>query len=127
MYRSINPPEYNEETIRLINDDPRCQIISTVAFSNGLNAKSLLDSLSLGFASTFDESWQEKGRVGRNPTQLAEASSLRTFVQRRPLRHTLQVSIIRGWLDDPSITTSKGELKGNRNMIDGGFLKVSWR
>ena len=36
MYHSINPPEYNEETIRLINDDPRCQIIrfSTVAFSN---------------------------------------------------------------------------------------------
>ena len=33
MYHSINPPEYNEETIRLINDDPRCQIIiSTVAF-----------------------------------------------------------------------------------------------
>ena len=68
MYHSINPPEYNEETIRLINDDPHCQIIiSTVAFSNGLNAKSLLDSLSLGFAPTFDESWQEKGRVGRNP------------------------------------------------------------
>ena len=68
MYHNINPPEYNEETIRLINDDLHCQIIiSTVAFSNGLNAKSLLDSLSLGFASTFDESWQEKGRVGQNP------------------------------------------------------------
>ena len=36
MYHSINPPESNEEMIRLINDDPRCQIIrfSTVAFSN---------------------------------------------------------------------------------------------
>ena len=54
--------------IRLINDDPHCQIIiSTVAFSNGLNAESLLDSLSLGFAPTFDESWQEKGHVGHNP------------------------------------------------------------
>lgn len=42
-------------------------MISTVAFSNGLNAKSLLDSLSLGFGSTFNESWQEKGHVGRNP------------------------------------------------------------
>ena len=68
MYHSINPADYNAETIRLIDNNPRCQIIiSTVAFSNGLNAKSLLDSLSLGFAPTFDESWQEKGRVGRNP------------------------------------------------------------
>ena len=68
MYHSICPPEYNEETIRLIETDPRCQIvIATVAFSNGLNATTLLDSLSLEFATTFDESWQEKGRVGRNP------------------------------------------------------------
>ena len=36
MYHSINPPEYNEETIPLINDDPRRQIIrvSTAAFLN---------------------------------------------------------------------------------------------
>ena len=68
LYHSVCPPEYNEEMIQLIDTDPNCQfIIATVAFSNGLNAKSLLDSLSLGFATTFDESWQEKGRVGRNP------------------------------------------------------------
>lgn len=83
MYHSINPPEYNEETIRLIDDDPRCQIIiSTVAFSNGLNAKSLLDSLSLRFASTFDESWQEKERVGRNPNTIGRGiifANLRTL------------------------------------------------
>ena len=68
LYHSVCPPEYNEKTIQLIDTDPNCQfIIATVAFSNGLNAKSLLDSLSLGFATTFDESWQEKGCVGRNP------------------------------------------------------------
>ncbi|PPQ82695.1 hypothetical protein CVT25_009425, partial [Psilocybe cyanescens] len=56
-------PKYNKETIHLLETDPRLQIvISTVAFSNGLNAKSLLDSLSLGFGATFNESWQEKGR-----------------------------------------------------------------
>ncbi|KAF9563026.1 hypothetical protein CPC08DRAFT_633393 [Agrocybe pediades] len=69
VYHSICPPEYNKETIELLETDPRLQIvISTVAFSNGLNARSLLDSLSLGFGSTFNESWQEKGRVGRDPT-----------------------------------------------------------
>jgi superfamily II DNA helicase RecQ len=68
VYHSICPPDYNKETIRLLETDPYLQIvISTVAFSNGINAKSLLDSLSLGFGSTFNESWQEKGRVGRNP------------------------------------------------------------
>ena len=68
IYHAICTPEYNQETIRLIETDPRCQIvIATVAFSNGLNAKMLLDSLSLEFAPTLDEAWQEKGRVGRNP------------------------------------------------------------
>ena len=67
IYHSICPSEYNEETIRLIETDPRCQIvIATVAFSNGLNATTLLDSLSLDFAATLNEAWQEKGRVGRN-------------------------------------------------------------
>ncbi|KAF8884728.1 P-loop containing nucleoside triphosphate hydrolase protein [Gymnopilus junonius] len=48
--------------------DPQLQIIiCTVTFSNGLNAKSLLDSLSLGFGSTFNETWQEKGHVGCDP------------------------------------------------------------
>ncbi|KAF9558297.1 hypothetical protein CPC08DRAFT_667731, partial [Agrocybe pediades] len=49
IYHSICPPEYNQETVRLLDTDPQLQIvISTVAFSNGLNAKALLDSLSLG-------------------------------------------------------------------------------
>jgi ATP-dependent helicase YprA (DUF1998 family) len=34
---------------------------------DGLNAKSLLNSLSLGFPDTVDQMWQEKGRVGRDP------------------------------------------------------------
>lgn len=67
IYHSICTSEYNHETIHLIETDPNCQIvIATVAFSNGLNAKMLLDSLSLEFAPTLDEAWQEKGRVGRN-------------------------------------------------------------
>ena len=42
---AICPFEYNKETICLIKTDPCFQIIiATVAFSNGLNAKTLLDS-----------------------------------------------------------------------------------
>ncbi|KAJ7633588.1 P-loop containing nucleoside triphosphate hydrolase protein, partial [Mycena polygramma] len=66
MYHSLCPPEYNEETIRLIDEDPHCQIIlATIAFANGINAKSILNSISLGFSSSLDIVWQEKGRAGR--------------------------------------------------------------
>ncbi|KAJ7436294.1 P-loop containing nucleoside triphosphate hydrolase protein [Mycena latifolia] len=55
MYHSLCPAEYNQETLRLIDEDPHCQIIlATIAFSNGINARSILDSISLGFSSTLD-------------------------------------------------------------------------
>jgi superfamily II DNA helicase RecQ len=72
MYHSLCPAAYNDETIHLIDNDPQCQIvICTVAFTNGINARKLLDSISLGFAKTVDIMWQEKGRVGREPETVA--------------------------------------------------------
>ncbi|KAJ6530729.1 hypothetical protein B0H19DRAFT_1082445 [Mycena capillaripes] len=69
---SLCPPEYNEETIRRIDEDPKCQVVlATIAFSNGINATSILDSISLGFSGTLDIMWQEKGRAGRAPGTLA--------------------------------------------------------
>jgi hypothetical protein len=66
MYHALCSPEDNKETIRLLEEDPYCQIVfATIAFPNGLNVKSLVDSLSLGFVDTVDQAWQEKGRVGR--------------------------------------------------------------
>ncbi|KAJ7886282.1 hypothetical protein B0H13DRAFT_1562878, partial [Mycena leptocephala] len=63
MYHSLCRPEYNEETICLIQEDPGCQIIlATIAFSNGINARTLLDSITLAFSSTIDILSQEKGR-----------------------------------------------------------------
>jgi superfamily II DNA helicase RecQ len=72
MYHSLCTAEYNEETIRRIDEDPECQIIlATIAFSNGINAKSILDSISMGFSSTVDIAVQEKGRAGRQQETLA--------------------------------------------------------
>ncbi|KAJ6545717.1 P-loop containing nucleoside triphosphate hydrolase protein [Mycena capillaripes] len=72
MYHSLRSFEDNEEILCLLDEDPQCQVvIPTVAFSNGLNVKSLLDSISLGFPDTVDQLWQEKGRVGRNPDTAA--------------------------------------------------------
>ncbi|KAK6996217.1 p-loop containing nucleoside triphosphate hydrolase protein [Favolaschia claudopus] len=66
IYCSLCLAEYNQETIRMIDNDPLCQIIlATIAFSNGINARLLLDSISMGFRTTLDIMWQEKGRAGR--------------------------------------------------------------
>ncbi|KAF9033046.1 hypothetical protein BDZ89DRAFT_923025, partial [Hymenopellis radicata] len=49
MYHSLCSDEYNEDTIRRLNDDPYCQfVISTVAFANGINARRLVLSVSIG-------------------------------------------------------------------------------
>ena len=72
MYHSLRSFEDNQEILRLLDHDPLCQVvIATVAFSNGLNVKALLDSISLGFPDTVDRLWQDKGRVGRNPETAA--------------------------------------------------------
>ncbi|KAJ7851295.1 hypothetical protein B0H14DRAFT_3451485 [Mycena olivaceomarginata] len=64
VYICLCPAAYNDETIHLIDNDSQCQIvICTVAFTNGINAQKLRDSISLGFAKTVDIMWQEKGHV----------------------------------------------------------------
>ncbi|KAJ6548112.1 P-loop containing nucleoside triphosphate hydrolase protein [Mycena vulgaris] len=66
MYHSLCSPIPNEETIRRIDEDPELQIVlATIAFSNGINANAILDSVSLGLSSTLDIVWQEQGRAGR--------------------------------------------------------------
>jgi superfamily II DNA helicase RecQ len=80
MYTSLCSAEYNEETIRLMDEDPEFQIIlATIAFSNGINAKALLDSLTLGASASVDIMVQEKGRTGREEGTLARGV---VFVQK---------------------------------------------
>ncbi|KAJ7608564.1 P-loop containing nucleoside triphosphate hydrolase protein [Roridomyces roridus] len=72
MYHSLRSTEENKAILKSLDEDPECQVVvATVAFANGLNVKSLLDSISLGFPETVDQLWQEKGRVGRNPDTVA--------------------------------------------------------
>jgi hypothetical protein len=65
MYHALCDVDDNNETIWLLEEDPECQIVfTTIAFTNRLNVKALLDSLSLGFRDSLGQVWQEKGRVG---------------------------------------------------------------
>jgi superfamily II DNA helicase RecQ len=72
MYHALFDPEYNAETIRLMEEDYALQIIiGTIAIANGINARKLLDNISLKFAKTANTMWQEKGRVGRDSDTVA--------------------------------------------------------
>ncbi|KAF5354533.1 hypothetical protein D9758_011246 [Tetrapyrgos nigripes] len=66
VYHSMCSDKYNQQTLSLLENDDLCQIvIATVAFANGINVRTLLDSISLGISSSFNITWQEKGHVGR--------------------------------------------------------------
>jgi hypothetical protein len=45
----------------MINNDERQVIIATVAFANGLNVKTILDSISLGVGDSIKQTWQQIG------------------------------------------------------------------
>ncbi|KAJ7743228.1 P-loop containing nucleoside triphosphate hydrolase protein, partial [Mycena maculata] len=104
MYTSLCSAEYNRETIRLIDEDPECQIVlATIAFANGIHAKSLLDSVTIGCSTTtLDIMWQGTGRAGREEGTQARGVVL---VQKSTL------TLARKYLDSPPRPT-KG--KGSR-------------
>ncbi|KAJ7856962.1 hypothetical protein B0H14DRAFT_2578602 [Mycena olivaceomarginata] len=64
MYHSLRSVEDNEEILRLLEEDPRCQVvIGTIALTDLI--------LSMGIPPTVGQLWQEKGRVGRDPDTAA--------------------------------------------------------
>ncbi|KAK7015807.1 ATP-dependent DNA helicase RecQ [Favolaschia claudopus] len=74
LYHAICWPDENEETVRLLKDDPLCQIVvATVAFGQGFNVKPLLDSISLGVPKTVAQTLQQGGRVARDPDATGRA------------------------------------------------------
>ncbi|KAJ6460258.1 P-loop containing nucleoside triphosphate hydrolase protein [Mycena sanguinolenta] len=82
LYHAMCWPDENEETVKMIRDDPFCQIIvATVAFGQGFNVKSLFLSLQLGVPQTVAQALQQGGRVARDPATtgrtviLAQASA----------------------------------------------------
>ncbi|KAK7446005.1 hypothetical protein VKT23_014628 [Stygiomarasmius scandens] len=66
MYSALAPDSYNQRTIELLQTDVRCQIvIATKAFSLGIHANTLQDSICIGTPDTQCELDQCGGRVGR--------------------------------------------------------------
>lgn len=66
MYNSLASEKYNARTIELIDSDPQCQvIIATEALTLGVDARLILDSISVGSPPTQDKSCQDAERAGR--------------------------------------------------------------
>ncbi|KAF7328233.1 ATP-dependent DNA helicase RecQ [Mycena venus] len=67
-------PDENEKTVALMRDNPMCQIIvATVAFGQGFNIKTLLDSIQVGLPRSVPQTLQQAGRVGRDPSTIGRA------------------------------------------------------
>jgi superfamily II DNA helicase RecQ len=76
-YHALYSAEHNEATLDdMINDDECQVIIATVAFANGLNVKTILDSISLGVGDSIEQTWQQMGRAGRMRGTLARGVML---------------------------------------------------
>ncbi|KAK7445431.1 hypothetical protein VKT23_014850 [Stygiomarasmius scandens] len=77
MYHSLCPDDYNRETFNLLDSDPYLQlVIATPGFTQGVNRKKLLDSISFGFPSTLNDFWQGCGCVGRDPNTICRGIAL---------------------------------------------------
>jgi len=69
LYHALCWSEENEETTRLLRGDPRTQIvIATIAFGQGINVKTLLNSIQLSFPVSLDQEQQQRGRACRTGT-----------------------------------------------------------
>ncbi|KAF8193978.1 P-loop containing nucleoside triphosphate hydrolase protein [Mycena galopus ATCC 62051] len=66
MYHALRSLDDNKEILRLIDEDPECQvIISTIAFAQGMNSSELLDSYAFPMPDEVDQMLQQLGRAGR--------------------------------------------------------------
>ncbi|KAJ6478356.1 P-loop containing nucleoside triphosphate hydrolase protein [Mycena sanguinolenta] len=71
LYHAMCWPDENEEIVKMIRDDPFCQIIvATVAFGQGFTVKSLFLSLQLRVPQTVAQALQQGGRVTRDPATI---------------------------------------------------------
>jgi superfamily II DNA helicase RecQ len=67
LYHAMYWEDENEQTVRMIRDEPDCQVVvATVAFGQGFNIRVLLDSLMLGVPKTVAQTLQQAGRVARD-------------------------------------------------------------
>jgi superfamily II DNA helicase RecQ len=77
LYNSLNWPEYNAQTRRLMEDDTDCQIlIGTDTLSVGVDISTTQDVLVIGEPEDIDELVQKFGRPGRDKAKVTDARGI---------------------------------------------------
>ncbi|THU91468.1 hypothetical protein K435DRAFT_841004 [Dendrothele bispora CBS 962.96] len=100
LYSALAPDGYNQRTIELLKNDERCQIvIATKAFSLGIHAETLVDSICIGTPDTQCEIDQCGGRVGRIRTLNARRIIFATTAELKKAKKFIE--------DNPDISTIK--------------------
>lgn len=67
QYNALCDADFNSETLRLMETDPKLQvIIATVALANGVHSSKIDDSLSLAMPTTLSQTEQQAGRASRS-------------------------------------------------------------
>jgi superfamily II DNA helicase RecQ len=68
QYNALCHPDFNSETLRLMETDSHLQIIiATVALANGVHCSTIQDVLSIGMPKTLSQTEQQGGRAARLP------------------------------------------------------------
>ncbi|KAF8146061.1 P-loop containing nucleoside triphosphate hydrolase protein, partial [Mycena galopus ATCC 62051] len=66
QYNALCHPDFNSETLRLMETDSHLQIIiATVALANGVHCSTIQDVLSIGMPKTLSQTEQQGGRAAR--------------------------------------------------------------
>ncbi|KAJ6462875.1 hypothetical protein C8R45DRAFT_1107949 [Mycena sanguinolenta] len=85
QYNSLCRPEFNTETLRLLETDPRLQIIiATIALANGVHSSAIDDVLMFQMPKTLSQAEQQAGRASRPQDATGKAV---IFVQKSDLKN----------------------------------------
>ncbi|KAF9058741.1 P-loop containing nucleoside triphosphate hydrolase protein [Rhodocollybia butyracea] len=90
MYHSVCPDDYNQQTFDLIDTDPYLQVvIGTPAIRQGINCRSILDSIFFRFPALLDDFVQGAGCAGRGLDLCCHAVALLPVKTLKVARETL--------------------------------------
>ncbi|KAF9001635.1 P-loop containing nucleoside triphosphate hydrolase protein [Hymenopellis radicata] len=119
IYTALCEQEFNQETLSLLESDPKLQIIiATIALANGVHAPSLDNSISYTMPSTLSQTIQQAGRASRPPGATGRAVIL---VQKSDIRNAekFQANLGSTSTDAPVVVpTSRKKRKAATEAMD---------
>ncbi|KAF9066188.1 P-loop containing nucleoside triphosphate hydrolase protein [Rhodocollybia butyracea] len=115
MYHSVCPDDYNQQTFDLIDTDPYLQVvIGTPAIRQGINRRSILDSIFFRFPALLDDFVQGAGRAGQGLDLRCRAVALLPVKTLKVARETLDGLLSLRFSNNSSTQSSLGVNKSTQ-------------